>query len=1181
MRLTRLVRRTAVPSRPAVAAGLQSTALNRDASPRLRDEDDFGHDDYARAAAQVLTSAPAPFTLGIFGDWGIGKTAIIGAVGDHVREAGAAYVEFDVWRYEGEAVRRQFLREVAEQLGSNDLLRRRGIRRRKYAPERELRDLEVDVPVSEERFHLSWRGAALAGLYAVVLGAAVLWLLRSSLSRHIWGRPIGPSSTADEAAVLVAAVSFLLSILRGIFRVDQRSITVRRIEEPERFQEKFEELLTICRAKRVVIAIDNLDRCGPHLVDQFLATIKTFLEPAIEAVDVGESKTEVVFVIAADEAAVRRHMLAREFERSHLASISPDSDDDSARVREAEHEVDEYLRKFFNATIRVRPLLLEDARGFAAKELRGFFVAHGLTDASFSDEVAAEGADDLRLNNAEVRDRLVGLTVAGLRRNPRRIRQFANNLDVRLLTIEAREASGRIRPRISDDILGIAKLAIIEEEWRDDYEALERDHRKLAEWQATVITGDLPNRELTAFLRSTRDVVPRNVSAILSLKLETDELELPDLGKFRDAIAYGDFATARAVINEAPDGQENAYSVRLPDLLARELSNDAFAEAANVLEASLQDPPLGLGSGDALRRMFSDATARPLLVKRFTTLNVPRLFGVLRELTAAERRTARQPFLNLAGILPQNPEMVGAVCLELAHDISELNDEERRILRDTIGVNPASTALRSRYLPLVEADPSLLTESAVASAMQTVPTASAGGLGTENPEVRVIILGLSQGLGANSLTPFFDSLNAQLGHAFGTDKGTAGAIEVIAIALRQMVIPAPDTPLTAILEAIRGNLAAVAGTTPEDGGIEQVVAVLASSATAAWRDAANATAAAEQLAVELTAQHPTRVARGVSLQRADFAQGVRANITAELTTVLGRTPLEYDEFSFAREPLDASDWHDVARGLLLLQPESGPDLLRDDLERRIQSNQFDGVDAITRALADPLGKRVRELAASIRARLGDLDGEVLVAGLTAYVSMCAQLGDLETARALIREQLFGAHSHAFANALRADTLTTTLGDAETTLLAEVRDGLIGSEFSRDALGALQYVADGWSRLGHDKQTALRGTIVRWINSDPDWTPEITATLDPVSMTTQQRGPVVRALLRAARGEAASEEESVHRADALVSAYRVADDSRPLRKLCEEGLEKLTTSPTQWSNRVAELARVRLAPDDSA
>src|SRR5437868_3303347 len=80
-------------------------------------EDAFEHRDYATALTEILTTAEPPSTVGLFGPWGVGKSSILLDVKRRLSN-GWAFVLFDAWRYEGDALRRHFLKEAASQLKS-------------------------------------------------------------------------------------------------------------------------------------------------------------------------------------------------------------------------------------------------------------------------------------------------------------------------------------------------------------------------------------------------------------------------------------------------------------------------------------------------------------------------------------------------------------------------------------------------------------------------------------------------------------------------------------------------------------------------------------------------------------------------------------------------------------------------------------------------------------------------------------------------------------------------------------------------------------------------------------------------------------------------------------------------------------------------------------------------------
>lgn len=1143
----------------------EPSPLARDRPARLGEggEDAFGHDDYAAAAAETLIAAAAPFTLGIFGDWGVGKTTIIRGIGSRVRSRGLAFVEFDVWRYEGDALRRQFLREVAQQLKDRGQLPRR------YRPEQALRDLEVDVPVPEERFRFSVRGILVAAAHAIVIFVGAYLFLRSHLPERIWGKTSGASSSAQEVAGILAAIGFVYTWLSQILRVEQRFVTLRRIEEPERFQAKFCELLALAKAPRVVIAIDNLDRCSPGLVDALLATIKTYLEPAVEQDARKRSDANAVFVIAADDAAVRRHMTARELEVSPpdlVGAEAPDPRRQRERLREAERHVDEYLRKFFNASIRVRPLLVGDIRSYAHEQLAEFFEKYRLAASESSDVSAGDGeprpADRGRVPEgpevaeSEARERLVSMVVTALRGNPRRIKQFVNNLDTRLRTIDARERSNRISPRISDDVLGIAKVAIIEEEWRDDYAVLEREHRKLAEWQATVVTGELENEELSAFLRTTRDIVPRNLPAILNLKLEEDDLELPDFGEFRDAVAYGDFAAARRIVEQASaDGKEERYSQKLPDLFAREVQGDALSEARNVLDAALQDKPLGVREEAKRRAMVSDAVAHPRLVEQLPALDPTRLFAGLDLLAPLERRRGRQPFLRLAALATQGQDAVRKICLELAKRVSELDEEERETLRETFGVDPWSSQLRAAYLPLIEADPSLLTENAVSIAFNGLSE-----LEVESSELQVVTLGFSARLGGELFRQFLERLQQELVDALSDAARLPHVYALVELFLERLQ-RADDGQLDGLISVVRSNLGTLVGAEPPARTARFALRVASIADSPVVDDSPTSVAEAEELAREVSAANPLSVAEAVLSEDLSIGPRVAFAIRANLVSALQQSDPKTPEGGT------------LAKGLVALGSD-GVDAMQEEVVRRAALGEAQALVELLRIGGEALSTRNQAIGEALGSAVQTADTTQLEAQLLGFVSAAGELGDVAArmARETLEEFLLepGGRGEVAVNVLAVEAAQPFEESEGQRLRSHLISRLPEGDFDDRFLPVLSYLVRSWEQLTVEERHSLRRKTVSWLDDSPDYAPEILQALRPFPGGSEDRLPLVRAFLRAAKNA-----DQTWRAQAFAAAFEIADQSIPALRACREALAALESSPNDDDRSVAQDVRTRV------
>src|SRR4051794_30159112 len=100
-------------------------AVRHDTPAELTAESDaFEHRDYSRTLAEYLTAPDAPSTVALFGPWGVGKSTILTDLGGRLSTK-YPFVLFDAWRYEGEGLRRHFLRDVARQLKDQGCLQKR------------------------------------------------------------------------------------------------------------------------------------------------------------------------------------------------------------------------------------------------------------------------------------------------------------------------------------------------------------------------------------------------------------------------------------------------------------------------------------------------------------------------------------------------------------------------------------------------------------------------------------------------------------------------------------------------------------------------------------------------------------------------------------------------------------------------------------------------------------------------------------------------------------------------------------------------------------------------------------------------------------------------------------------------------------------------------------------------
>lgn len=692
----------------------QRAPFARDEPVRLPD-DAFGHRDYTETLVSIVSDDKPPPTVGVFGRWGVGKSTIIGGLQEQLNGGEIAFVYFDAWRYEGDSLRRQFLIDAANQL-KND-----GHLAGSYSPESKLRELHVDTQKLSESLRFSWtrlRRAMVIGLvFALVAVALALF--------HVFDRVLSGNFGSQ---VLASVLAFTIGTFAGLFSqtlvVSPTTVTTRALQDPDRFAQKFAELLAALRRKRVVIAVDNLDRCAPDKAVELLSTIKTYLEPTV-AVDASPRSSatkpvdkEVVFVVSVDDQALRRHLLAQETARSR------DSDEHVIR-----RYVDEYLAKFFSARLPIRSILPDDMRGYIAAHLQPLIAARGL---------GTERGKDL-----------VSIVDAGLRHNPRSVKQFGNDLESRLRLLEERERTqlGRaagISPAVSGEVCMVAKLALIEFEFPEAFDRLISDPLLLERWEARTESAEEvdwdadpegaapPAPELSAaeqerraesrrafatFLRQARSTQSPHLRALLRLKQSQSEVGLPGYAEFRAAAVGGDRARLESIFGESSDRDPDALVAQLPNILEEELASGYMAGARSVVDAVISLEVLE-SYEDVQREILTRAVRRPRLREQLSLLNPNAVLGGTALLEPADRANLLDPFVVRLLDDEFDGDQRRSAAEALGKVAGDLTADQSRRIREALS-EPMRTSF-ALYSPLALAAPELLPAGTAGVALEAL-----------------------------------------------------------------------------------------------------------------------------------------------------------------------------------------------------------------------------------------------------------------------------------------------------------------------------------------------------------------------------------------------------------------------------------------------------------------------------
>ena len=434
---------------------------------------------YAESLQKTIMSADTskkPFTIGLFGEWGSGKSSIIKTVRDNLeknQDVEYGFVHYDAWKYSGDSFRRMFLLELQRQLG--------------VKPSEKLQRFYDNINEDIEVKHVT-NSRYLLFVIAVLIIIFLLILFGDEAGDR-WKLTI---------ATMITFITLLLNIKKN--STDDLKVTVQksRLFAPEQFEECFDEIIDESRKSpsltkrflnwvlrvdnkydKLVIIIDNIDRCHHEMAYTLLTDIKNYL---------GNKHSAIVFVVPVDVDALRKHVLTK-----HKTSTD-----------QANKDADEFLRKFFNVSLWIKPY-------------------H--TDEMF------EYADALNKKyNLNFQPTTISIVANEFATNPRRIIQLFNNLTIEFQNYD--EAFIREHQAV------ICQFTIIREEFPEFYKQVQRDASILFDLNNDILKKE-DNSRLRLFMQrtyyiskqyehnlSTVDIILSNSNTSASLTPQIRELVL-------------------------------------------------------------------------------------------------------------------------------------------------------------------------------------------------------------------------------------------------------------------------------------------------------------------------------------------------------------------------------------------------------------------------------------------------------------------------------------------------------------------------------------------------------------------------------------------------------------------------------------------------------------------------------
>ena len=271
----------------------------------------------------IMDPTVLPSTIGVYGDWGGGKSSIMqmlrddfeheadGEGGDSDRYKGVAVLYFNGWLFEGyDDAKAALLSSILTALRDH----------KRFGPKLKDGACKLLRRVDYMRgMRMLFTGAVAGGVTAATGGMGLAAILPALAGGALSGAKDSVPEAVKEAVEQGAGTD-----------VDESLVDIRQ------FRDDFAEMLSKSDIKTLVVLIDDLDRCSPERIIENLEAIKLFL-----------NVPNTAFVIGADRRIIRQAVAWRYRDALKASNLSEGQADPSERL------VDDYLEKLIQIPYRL------------------------------------------------------------------------------------------------------------------------------------------------------------------------------------------------------------------------------------------------------------------------------------------------------------------------------------------------------------------------------------------------------------------------------------------------------------------------------------------------------------------------------------------------------------------------------------------------------------------------------------------------------------------------------------------------------------------------------------------------------------------------------------------------------------------------------------------------------------
>lgn len=352
----------------------------------------------------AISTDDEPLTVGIFGLWGAGKSTLLNLIGKNYEEnKDVIYVSINAWMFENyEDAKTAIMEALFRELKDNERIPEK-IRKSFVSLIKKIDFLKV-------------------GRKAVATAAPVI-------ASFVTGNPLPLVLNLPNGAKEVeGAIKSLSDSVKGVkddYLKDDETVDDSIVNNVRNFRNEFEKTLESEEISRVVVLIDDLDRCQPERIIETLEAIKLFL-----------SVKKTTFIIAADENVIQ-YAIKKKYPNIDGFNIELDK---------------EYIEKMIQVPIQIPELSPKDVQNYllllvlqkymepnefeilvSKIEQEKLMVQSGVIEMERLEEIYGSLNDSISLQDKKEYKEVVGAILQirkiashTLKGNPRQIKRFLN-----------------------------------------------------------------------------------------------------------------------------------------------------------------------------------------------------------------------------------------------------------------------------------------------------------------------------------------------------------------------------------------------------------------------------------------------------------------------------------------------------------------------------------------------------------------------------------------------------------------------------------------------------------------------------------------------------------------------------------------------------------------------------------